>query len=70
MDKRHDFNAATKRKLAEFAGYRCSKPNCGVPTIGAAFDGETVINIGVAAHITAAAPGGPPLRQVSDCRAA
>ena len=45
--------------MAQLAGYRCSKPDCSVPTRGAASDGVGTINIGVAAHIAAAAPGGP-----------
>ena len=41
------------------AGYRCSKPDCGIPTRGAASDDDGTINIGFAAHITAASPDGP-----------
>jgi tetratricopeptide (TPR) repeat protein len=39
--------------------YRCSNPDCGVITIGPAADPEKTVNLGVAAHITAASPGGP-----------
>ncbi len=56
---RDDFTQKTKEKLAHRAGYRCSKPDCGIPTRGAASDNEGTINIGVAAHITAASPEGP-----------
>ena len=45
--------------MAHRAGYRCSKPDCGIPTRGAASDDDGTINIGFAAHITAASPGGP-----------
>ena len=45
--------------MAHRTGYRCSKPACGIPTRGAASDGDRTINIGFAAHITAAASGGP-----------
>ena len=56
---RDDFSKATREKLAQSAGYKCSKPDCCVPTRGATSDGRDTIDIGVAAHITAAAPGGP-----------
>lgn len=56
---RDDFTKATIEKLAHRAGYRCSKPGCGVPTRGAASDDDSTINFGVAAHIAAAASGGP-----------
>ena len=54
---RDDFPEKTKELLAKRVGYRCSlcyKPTCGP---GAAPNG--VINLGVAAHISAASPGGP-----------
>lgn len=38
---------------------RCSFPGCGRPTVGAGSDSDSEIDIGVAAHICAAAPGGP-----------
>lgn len=56
---RDDFTQKTKEKLAHRAGYRCSKPDCGIPTRGAASEDEGTINIGVAAHITAASSEGP-----------
>jgi hypothetical protein len=56
---RDDFTQKTKEKLAHRAGYRCSKLDCGILTRGAASDDEGIINTGVAAHITAAASGGP-----------
>ena len=45
--------------MAQRAGYRCSNPDCGIPTRGAASDDEHIISVGIAAHITAASPGGP-----------
>ena len=39
-------------------GNRCSNPLCRRPTIGAAENGQSIVNVGQAAHITAAAPGG------------
>ena len=56
---RDDFSKETIERLAKRAGYACSKPDCGIPTVGAAQGHDGVMNIGVAAHITAAAPGGP-----------
>ena len=35
------------------AGHRCSKPDCGITTRGAASDDDGTINIGSAAHIPA-----------------
>ena len=56
---RDDFTAPTKKRLAGRAGHRCSNPDCQAPTIGPQPGGNGVINLGEAAHITAAAPGGP-----------
>ncbi len=56
---RDDFTQKTKEGMAHRVGYRCSKPDCGIPTRGAASDDEGTINVGFAAHITAASPDGP-----------
>lgn len=56
---RDDFSAATKNLLAKRVGYRCSNIYCGRLTIGAGMAENKTVNIGVAAHIKAAAPGGP-----------
>jgi len=56
---RDDFTQATVLKIAKRAGFLCSFPSCRNPTVGATEDGEGEINIGTAAHICAAAPGGP-----------
>lgn len=56
---RDDFTAATKKTLAKRVGYRCSSPNCRRHTSGPHSVSEKTLNIGVAAHITAAAYGGP-----------
>jgi hypothetical protein len=45
-----------ERILAARTGHRCSNPGCRQPTIGPGSE-DTIINIGVAAHITAASPG-------------
>ena len=56
--KRDDFKAKTIDIMAKRVGYRCSNPNCRKLTCGANDDPENYSNIGVAAHICAAAPGG------------
>ena len=57
-DKRDNFTELIKNKLAKRVSYICSNPNCRKMTIGP--DSKKCINnIGVAAHICAAAPGGP-----------
>src|SRR5713226_3060119 len=56
---RHDFDQRTKDVLFKRAGGRCSNPDCGRPTSAPHTNDERAVNIGVAAHITAAAEGGP-----------
>jgi len=56
---RDDFSKDTVIQIAKRAGWLCSFPTCHTPTVGATSDGEGEINIGTAAHISAAAPGGP-----------
>lgn len=56
---RDDFKADVKDLLAKRAGMKCSNPNCRRPTSGPQEDPNKVLNIGVAAHITAASKGGP-----------
>jgi len=56
---RDDFSQKTVLQIAKRAGFLCSFPTCRAPTVGATSDGEGEINIGTAAHICAAAPGGP-----------
>lgn len=53
---RDDFSSLVKEILAKRVGYLCS--NCKQPTIGANEAPTKSTSIGVAAHITAAAPGG------------
>lgn len=55
--QRDDFANATRRTLAARAGYRCSL--CNAPTSGPGHDSDKSVNLGVAAHITAASPLGP-----------
>jgi hypothetical protein len=56
---RDDFSEETKRILAVRVCYVCSNPKCRKPTAGPQQDSIKAINIGVAAHITAASPDGP-----------
>ena len=58
-NNRDDFSLKTKDVLAKRVGYKCSNPTCKKPTSGPHSDPDKAINIGVAAHICAAAPGGP-----------
>lgn len=55
---RDEFNQDTKLILAHRANLTCSNPDCGATTGGPQLDPSKALNIGVAAHITAAAPGG------------
>ena len=56
---RDDFSQSTKELLGNRVGWKCSNPNCRKATRGAGTEKTSVINIGVAAHITAASDGGP-----------
>ena len=56
---RDDFPTATKELLAKRVGYRCSNPSCRQPTSGPHQDSTKTVNVGVAAHITAASARGP-----------
>ena len=55
---RDDFPEPVKRTLAARVGNRCSNPDCRALTSGPQTTGDKALNVGVAAHITAAAPGG------------
>ena len=57
--KRDEFPQDVKIQLAKRVGFRCSKPGCERPTVGPSTDHEKSVTVGIAAHITAAAPGGP-----------
>lgn len=56
---RDDFAHAIKNTLAARAGHRCSNLDCRAPTSGPQADEQKAVNLGVAAHIAAAAEGGP-----------
>jgi hypothetical protein len=56
---RDDFSLKTKELLAKRVANRCSNPGCRQPTSGPQEDPTKVVNIGVAAHITAASAYGP-----------
>ena len=53
-----EFNAPTRKVLAERVGWKCSFPGCGTSTIGPKSDDPAKsINNGIAAHIHGARPG-------------
>lgn len=54
----NEFSPPTKDLLARRVGMRCSNPNCRQSTVGPRTDRTKTINVGVAAHIAAASPGG------------
>ncbi len=56
---RDEFLQKTKDTLAKRVGTHCSNPQCWKLTSGPRDDPEKTVNIGVAAHITAAEVGGP-----------
>lgn len=59
MKTRDEFSAKTKELAAKRVGYLCSHPDCRRNTVGASDEGnDRVCNVGVAAHICAAARGG------------
>ncbi len=59
MSRRDEFLTGTQRKVGDRVGWRCSRPECRAPVKGPTLNPEGVANIGVFAHITAAARGGP-----------
>lgn len=59
MGRRDEFSSGTKNKLGQQVGWCCSRPGCPARTVAADVTGDGVIMQGRAAHITAAAPGGP-----------
>lgn len=59
MAKRDDFTKRTRNALALRAGYQCSFTDCQRTTVGPSDEAsDKHTKIGVAAHISAAAPGG------------
>jgi hypothetical protein len=54
-----EFSALVKKALADRAGHLCSNPGCRALTSGPQDDPSKAVNLGVAAHITAASAGGP-----------
>jgi len=57
--RRDDFSKKDVEIIAKRAGYICSFPSCGVPTIGPATTSQDAVNLGEAAHIYGASPNGP-----------
>jgi hypothetical protein len=59
LQRADDLTISVKQILAQRAGFRCSNPKCRKPTSGPAVSNPSAsVNIGVAAHITAASPAG------------
>jgi len=56
---RDEFPPGIKELLSKRVGNRCSNPNCRQLTSGPQEDPNKALNVGVAAHITAASPVGP-----------
>lgn len=56
---RDDFTAKIKDELSKRAGSRCSNPDCRRVTGGPSDASDGTVNVGVAAHVTAASAGGP-----------
>jgi len=56
---REEFTEDVKRSAAARVGNRCSNPECRALTSGPQEDPTKALNVGVAAHITAASPPGP-----------
>lgn len=55
---RDEFKNKIKEEVAKRAGYCCSNPDCKAPTSGPQLN-DGIVNVGVAAHITAASKKGP-----------
>lgn len=58
-NRRDNFSLKTINTLRQQVASRCSNPDCRVVTCGSSEDKEKSITVGVAAHIAAAAVGGP-----------
>ena len=58
-NNRDNFSPKTRLQIAKRAGWHCSDPSCRRLTVGANSDGTDETDLGMAAHICAAAPGGP-----------
>lgn len=56
---RDDFSRLVKETLAKRVAFSCSNPDCKAITTGPELESKGAVNLGVAAHITAASPGGP-----------
>ena len=59
VNRRDDFPPAVIDNLARRVGMRCSNPQCRRLTSGPRMEEDKSVNVGVAAHITAASVGGP-----------
>ena len=58
-EMRDEFPKPVADTLTKRVGNRCSNPDCRKRTSGPHTEDDKALNVGVAAHITAASPGGP-----------
>jgi tetratricopeptide (TPR) repeat protein len=56
---RDNFSQPVRERLAKRAGQCCSNPDCQKSTVGPGEDPNNTVDIGVAAHVTAASENGP-----------
>ncbi len=63
---RDDFSKTTRDNLARRVGFLCSNPTCQKLTSGPQLNKLKSVDIGVAAHMAAASPGGPRYDSKSD----
>lgn len=56
---RDEFSKDVRRIIGARAGWRCANPRCRTLTEGPHSDAAKSVSVGIAAHITAASPGGP-----------
>jgi hypothetical protein len=66
---RDEFTSRIIDDIARRVGYLCSNPECRRATVGSNAARDGTIRIGVAAHITAASPGGPRYDATMDSEA-
>ncbi|MBC3933737.1 hypothetical protein H8K47_00060 [Undibacterium sp. CY7W] len=57
--RRDNFSSSVIKTIERRVNAKCSNPDCRVPTSGPTVNPDKANNVGIAAHITAAAPGGP-----------
>lgn len=56
---RDNFTSLTRETLGQSVGFNCVRPGCAKPTTALSPTTGTIVSIGIAAHDSAASPGGP-----------